>query len=399
MQSKIAYTDEVDDIEEAVGEIFDAFSDFEFKNNSLAIIFMEEDVEYPELYEGLSKKWDFPIIGCTCTAMLVSGPGFASDGISVLVMTADDCRFEAGVTGELTRDNYEKSIADLYGELSGRVGEKEKIIISYAVCVTARDHVSADDLLAATDAVSNGTPIIGGLASDRFSFDDTCVFCNEKLVKNGQVIVLVAGEFEPKYIHITSIEARVSPQTYEITESNHNEVMCIDGRPMVDVLKEEGFEVGKEDVLREYLLTPFIVTIPQPDGGEVRAARNLSLINKENKSGLFLGAMPKGSKIQVGFINRDNVKETLNTALNELKEYIGSTDYPYSTVLCTSCAARYLALANSIQGEAGRWLESLPNQLNFFGMYSNGEFCPVTDKNSGNDYNTFHNFTFVILAL
>ena len=399
MQSKIAFSDEVDDIEAAAEEIFDAFDGFELKKNSLGIIFMEEDVEYPELYEILSKKWSFPIIGCTCTAKLMSGYGFQSDGISVMVLTDDDCVFEAGVTDELTRDNYEESISELYHDLKERVGGDEKIIISYGVCVTAKNHVSADDLLSATDAVSNRKPIIGGLASDRFSFDDTRVFCNDKMVKNGQVMALISGDFEPKYMHVTSIEARVSQQAYEITKSHNNEVMCIDGRPMADVLKEEGFEVGKTDVLREYLLTPFIVTIPQPDGGEIRAARNLSLINQEDKSGVFLGTMPEGSRLQIGFIDRSKVRESLDEAMNNMLKYIDESDYPYSTILCTSCAARYLALSTVIEKEAGGWLETLPSQLNFFGMYSNGEFCPVPDETSGTDYNTFHNFTFVILAL
>ena len=399
MQSKIAFTDEVDDVEGAAEEIFEAFDEFEFKKNSLGIIFMEEDVEYPELYEALSEKWDFPIIGCTCTAKLMSGHGFQSDGLSVMVMTDDDCVFAAGVTDELTRDNYESSISDLYNELKEKVGGDEKIIISYGVCVTAQNHVSADDLLSATDAVSNRKPIIGGLASDRFSFDDTRVFCNDKMVKNGQVMALVAGNFEPKYIHVTSIEARVSQQAYEITKSHHNEVMCIDGRPMADVLKEEGFEVGKTDVLREYLLTPFIVTIPQPDGGEIRAARNLSLINQEDKSGVFLGTMPEGSRLQIGFIDRSKVRESLDEAMNEMLKYIEESDYQYSTILCISCAARYLALSTVIEKDAGGWLETLPKNLNFFGMYSNGEFCPVPDEKSGTDYNTFHNFTFVVLAL
>ena len=71
-----------------------------------------------------------------------------------MVMTADDCRFVAGVTDELNRDNYKENIDALYKDLTGQLGEEEKIIISYGVCVTASDHVSADDLLAATSAVS-----------------------------------------------------------------------------------------------------------------------------------------------------------------------------------------------------------------------------------------------------
>ncbi|MEE3467850.1 MAG: FIST N-terminal domain-containing protein [Eubacterium sp.] len=399
MESKVVYTEEMDDLEEAVEEIFEAFSDFEIKKNSLAIIFMEEDVEYLELYEGLREKWDFPIIGCTATALLMSGQGYHSDGINVMVMTGDDVNFVAGVTDELTRDNYEESINSLYNDLTTQLGEEEKLIISYGVCVTAKNHVAADDLLEATNKISHGKPIIGGLAADRFNFEDTRVFCNDKLVKNGQVMALIAGNLDPHFFHVTSIENRASEQSFTITKSEHNEVFCLDGEPMMDVLAREGFEVGKSDVLREYLLTPFIVTIPQPDGGEVRVARNLSMINHENKSGVFLGAMPEGSKLQIGMINRDRVKETVVQATNAMLEHIKSSGRKYSTVICTSCAARFLALSSRIENEVTGWVETLPDNLNMIGMYSNGEFCPVPDETSGMEYNTFHNFTLVMLLL
>ena len=399
MESKVAYTEELDDLEEAAREIFEQFSDFTLKENSLAIIFMEEDVEYLELYEALREQWDFPIIGCTATAMLMSGDGYHSDGISVMVMTADDCRFVAGVTDELNRDNYKDNIEALYKDLTGQLGEEEKIIISYGVCVTAKNHVAADDLLATTAEVSNKKPIVGGLASDRFNFEDTRVFCNDRLIKNGQVMALVSGDIEPAYFYVTSIENRASEQSFRITKSEHNEVFCLDGEPMMDVLAREGFEVGKSDVLREYLLTPFIVTIPQPGGGSIRAARNLSLINPENKSGVFLGAMPEGSSLQIGMINRDRVKETVVSATKEMVDYIKSSGRKYSTVICTSCAARFLAMSSRIEQEASDWIATIPGDLNLIGMYSNGEFCPVPDENSGTEYNTFHNFTLVLLLI
>ena len=71
----------------------------------------------------------------------------------------------------------------------------------------------------------------------------------------------------------------------------------------------------------------------------------------------------------------------------------------YSTVICTSCAARYLALSTQIDEEAERWFPQLPKEVTFMGMYSYGEFCPASDVVDGKDYNMFHNFTFTILAM
>ena len=399
MESKVFYTDEVDDTEEVVQIIFDEFEDFALKKNSLGIIFMEEDVEYLEIYQGLSERWKFPIIGCTATAMLASSDGYDSDGMTIMLMTADDCEFVAGVTGELDRDNYKDSISELYSGLHSQLGEEEKLVISYGVCVTAKNHVAADDLLAATDEVCGHKPIVGGLAADRFNFADTRVFCNDKLIKNGLVMALVSGHIKPRYYHVTSMENSFSRQSYLITKSDHNEVMCLDGEPMKDVLERENFEVSKTDVLREYLLTPFIVTVPQPGGGEIRAARNLSLINQENKSGIFLGAMPEGATLQVGMVDREIVRETVDEVTDAMLADIKDDEYTYSTMIVTSCAARYLALASQIEDAAAGWVASLPKDLTMIGMYSNGEFCPVTDEKTGTDHNTFHNFTFCMLVI
>ena len=399
MQSKVFYTDEVDDPEEAVQEIFEGFEEFEFKKNSLGIIFMEEDVEYLEIYQGLAEQWKFPIIGCTATAMLGTSDGYNSDGMTIMVMTADDCEFVAGVTDELDRSNYKDSIGNLYTDLRGQLSEEEKLVISYGVCVTAETHVAADDLLAATDEVCGHKPVLGGLAADRFNFDATRVFCNDRLIKNGQVMALVAGNIRPKYYHVTSIEDRLSQQRYTITKSDHNEVLCLDGEPMRDVLERENFEVSKTDVLREYLLTPFVITIPQEGGGEIRAARNLSMINQEKKSGIFLGDMPEGAKLQIGMINRDLVRDSVDEVTDKMLEDIEKEDYSYSTMLVTSCAARYLALATRIENTAAGWIATIPEELNMIGMYSNGEFCPVLDEKSGTEYNTFHNFTLCMLVM
>ncbi|MBR6229730.1 MAG: FIST C-terminal domain-containing protein [Eubacterium sp.] len=399
MESRVIYIEEVDDMEEAAREIFEKCSDFELKANSLAVIFTEEETDYPELYELLSEKWNFPIIGCTTMAMLASGAGYRSDGMSIMVMTADDCKFAAGVTDELTKENYKDKVRELYQSLSGELGEEEKVIISYGVCVTAMDHVAGDDLLHATDAAGKAMPIFGGLASDRFSFEETRVFCGDKVVENGQVMALVAGNMQIKYMHVNSVDTMANPKAYTVTKSHENEVLCLDGKPMVDVLAEENFVVNKQEVMRDYLLTPFVVTIEKEGDAKVRVGRNLSFLDLEKKSGFFLGEMPEGSRLEIGIVNQEKVRESLKEVLEDMLLEIKGSGYHYSTILCTSCAARYLALTTQIEEESEKWFPMLPDGITLMGMYSYGEFCPASDTDEGKDYNMFHNFTFTMLAM
>jgi hypothetical protein len=70
MRSIVAYTEEIDDLDEACEELFGQVRDFPLASNTMAILFTEEDTDYPALYERLSRRWDFPVMGCTAMAML-----------------------------------------------------------------------------------------------------------------------------------------------------------------------------------------------------------------------------------------------------------------------------------------------------------------------------------------
>ena len=89
MRSAVLYTEEIDEMNVAVEELFEQTADFEFGSSSLAIIFTEEEVDYLELYEHLRKKWDFPMIGSTAMASLLGEQGYCGGGISVLLLSAD----------------------------------------------------------------------------------------------------------------------------------------------------------------------------------------------------------------------------------------------------------------------------------------------------------------------
>ena len=103
MKSKVVYTEETDFMEDAAEEILEGFSDFPLQSNSLAIVFAEDVVDYPELYRYLSAEWDFPVIGCTALGMLNgSGNGFSSSGINVMLLTG------AKVTEKKKKNDEEK---------------------------------------------------------------------------------------------------------------------------------------------------------------------------------------------------------------------------------------------------------------------------------------------------
>lgn len=398
MDSKVIYTEEIDDLDDAVEEILEKLGDFEFKSNTLGILYAEEEADYLELYRLLSKEWDFPIIGCTAMSMITEEDGFCNSGISVMLLTADDCQFAAGITGALSGDNYMDEIGNTYKSLADRLGNEEKLVISFGVLVTEYDDVAGDDLVHAIDAVGKKVPIFGGLASDSFNFTGNRVFFNDTMVQNGLVMSLVSGNIRPKCISVNSINSRAN-FSYEITESKSNRVFRLGNGTFIDALTKAGVAIDKSDVVADYILSPFVVTVRQPDGECIEVARNLSVLDHEKGSGTFLGAMPEGSNLGIGIIDRDDVQKSVTMAFESISKMLDEPDYEYKTILATTCAARFLALASNIKAESDVCGSMKPAGCSFLGLYAYGEFCPVKGKDTGEDYNMFHNFTFTILAI
>ena len=77
----------------------------------------------------------------------------------------------------------------------------------------------------------------------------------------------------------------------------------------------------------------------------------------------------------------------------------GDEDYRYSSIFCSSCAARYCLLVADKDAEGRAYEGRLPEGVNVQGVYIYGEFCPAHGKHRGGLYNVLSNETFTILAI
>ena len=397
MDSITLYTEEIDELSEAADELFAQAESFSFKKNSMAIIFVEEETDYEGLYAILSGKWKFPIMGCTAMAMFHGDRGYCDVGISVMLLTADDCEFSVGMTGELTKDNYNSEIASVYGRLKSALDGKEKLVITYGGMVTSEHNVGGDDLVNAISAQGENVPVYGGSAADNFNSKNIKVFCGDRVTGSGQVMALVAGNIHPRFVSINSIEKKGS-YAYEVTRSDGNRVFRLGQDSFVGTLRRENMATDKPDVFVDYLLTPFIVSISKPNGDKVEAARSLSVLNMEDGSGSFLGAVPEGAVLNIGIVRREDVQKTVGKAMDEILSKMKETGQEYKTMLCTTCCARFLALGGNVSAETDSFKGFIPPSISLMGMYSNGEYCPARGNVTGEEYNMFHNFTFSVLA-
>ncbi len=399
MDSIVLYTEEIDDLGEAAEELFAQADKFPLKKNTLAVLFAEEDCDYPALYALLSARWRFPVIGGTTLAMLLAAQGCCRTGISVLLLTADDCAFAVGMTDELDNKNYRGEITRLCASLRKELPAPPKLALTYGGMVASEENVPGDEVVAAIEeTLGKDVPIYGGIVSDGFNFNNYRVFCGDRSTQGGQAVALVCGAVDPIFISTNSVANRADV-AYKVTQAQSNKVLRLGSGTFVDALRRENMEVSKQNVVGDYFLSPFVLSVDLGDGDTAEIARTLSLLNLETETGVFLGGIPEGSILRMGILGRKDVQKSVEQAFGEILATLSHTDGSRRTLLCHSCAARFLAMASNTKAEAETYQSRLPKGISLLGMYGDGEFCPMRGRKTGKNHNFFHNFTFTIMAI
>ena len=399
MDSIVLYTEEIDDLREAAEDLFAKADSFALKKNTLGILFAEEETDYPALYAQLSSRWKFPIIGCTTLAMLLAEQGCARTGISLLLLSSDDCEFAVGMTGELDNENYRAEIKSLCASLSQGLSAPPKLVLTYGGMVASERNVPEDEVIGAMEeALGKNIPVYGSVASDGFSFNNYRVFCGDRVTTSGQAVALVTGAVDPVFVSTNSVENRADV-TFEVTKAQGNKVMRLGSGTFVEALTRENMEVSKQNVVGDYFLSPFVLSIDLGDGDVAEITRTLSLLNLETGTGVFLGGVPEGSIVRLGILNQKDVQKSVNQAFEKMLAMLSKFGKNPHALLCNSCAARYLAMASNTDAEAEAYQGRLPEGISFLGMYGNGELCPIYGNQTDRIHNFFHNFTFTIMAI
>ena len=399
MDSIVLYTEEIDNLREATEDLFAQAENFTLKKNTLGVLFAEEETDYPTLYALLSSRWKFPVIGCTTLAMLLAEQGCARTGISVLLLSADDCEFAIGMTDDLNNENYETEITSLCTSLSKELPAPPKLVLTYGGMVASEENVPADEVIRAMEAaLGKDVPVYGSVASDGFNFNNYRVFCGDRATKSGQAIALISGAIDPVFVSTNSVENRADV-SYKVTKAERNKIMRLGNGTFVEALTRENMEVSKQYVVGDYFLSPFVLSIDLGDGDVAEVTRTLSLLNLETGTGVFLGGVPEGAIVRLGILNQKDVQKSVNQAFEKMLAMLSKSGTRFRTLLCNSCAARYLAMASNTDAEAEAYQGRLPKGISFLGMYGNGEICPMYGNKTDKIHNFFHNFTFTIMAI
>ena len=346
------------------------------------------------LIAGLREVFDFPFFGCTGIGVLSTG-GYSQSSISLLVLTADDVEFAVGMTQDIGSMDDLHFFADTYRECKSHLSEKDKLIFTY---VPWLHDIMFDEIVSTLDSESDHVPVYGGIASDGWTFDNTYVFTDKGASMKKGVMMVMSGNISPIFTieHSTTLTTNLHKV---VTKAEGTVVYELDGKPVTDFIRDMGLITDKTSVILDYLGTPFLATQKTSDGDEIDTLRCLGVIDHENHSCGYIGKIEEGSELNMVLISKEDIERSVKAAFDEiLEQIVSSSDYEYSTIICSSCAARYCLMVADKNAEGRAYEGRLPKNVNVQGVYIYGEFCPAHGKHHGKLYNVLSNETFTILA-
>lgn len=248
--------------------------------------------------------------------------------------------------------------------------------------------VDAEDIIKGVQKCDVSIPLFGGLAGDDLTMEGSYVFSNESEISPGLLGLIIDRDKINIHGLATSGWDNIGVEK-TITKSEGNIVYTIDNEPAVDVFVKffqftDSVYDRSEIVAMNFAQYP--LQMKKKNGNTVLRAPMMADV--ENRSLIFAGGIPQGSKVKFSVPPGFDLVEKTRDSLSVLKRDVSVAD----AVIMFSCKARHLALGPMTEDEAGSVRSIWDKPL--IGFFSYGEIG--TAKDSVCD---FHNETCCLVVL
>jgi hypothetical protein len=308
---------------------------------------------------------DAHLVGCT------SGGQIQQAGISETGIGAVAVRFAATRLRLATESVGDSSQSHTYGAALGRRLSAEDLVGVFVLSDGL--NVNGSELVRGLlSQLGSAVRISGGLAGDGARFAETRVGADSQ----PQPRTIAAIGFYGPAVRF-SCGSGGGWDTFgvprRVTRSAGNELFELDGKPALD-LYERYLGEEAEGLPGTALLYPLKIWDPERPSHDV--VRTVLTINREARSMIFAGDIPRGSKAQLmrGEFSRlaDGATEAASQAAGKQAQCGASG----GLALLVSCIGRRLLMGQRIDDEIQAVCEVLPADVARLGFYSYGEIAP-----------------------
>jgi hypothetical protein len=305
---------------------------------TVAVVFIANDNEQERIIELLSEK-GIQIFGASTGDNFVDGE-IESHAIVILLLDIKPAYFHLLIKG--AEEGNTREIAEQIGKAALNKFKHPAFLV-----VSGGLTVDGDEVLEGIEkACGKGTTIFGGLAADSLKMERTYVFTNDKLSDRG-LLALILDEDK------IGLNGRAvggwKPMGMEriITKSNGNIVYTIDNEPALDFISRYAGmkEIDTNNALNFLISSNFQLQLKRENKHPVM--RTPMQANTEDRSIVFAGSLPEGSKVRLCLLPGFEVVEE---ALNRFTEYKNEQSEADALIMF-SCAGRQLTLGPFVSEE------------------------------------------------
>jgi hypothetical protein len=377
-----AYTEEIDEIDDAVSEILEQL---DLKNNlaanSVGLIACDPEFVQSGAAAAISKKLPFDTVGTTTRGSAARGV-FSAMLFSVSVLTSDDVNFSAVRSGGINSENADEAIFTAYNEGLKRLPGKPELVLAYPPLLSS---IGSYPMVNAIFKAAGSTPVFGSLSCSPFAdHRNSFTILNGSAETDSVVMVLLSGDVHPDFFMVSIPERNLQQQYGIITKSEGCRVQTVNDMDFKSYLGKQGFSESNINIDSMYLI-PFMINFG--DGNPPIAHALYSIDDKG--AAIFGSEVPKGKTISFGSLNYDGIMETADELLKQI-----SSKKNINGILFYSCLVRHILLGVKNDDELKKIVHAVGGAAPYQVCYSGGEICPVKN-NSGEFVNRAHSYTLV----
>jgi len=328
-------------------------------NPTLAIIFLPDKIHVQAIGDLFDKK-NILIFGASSFGQFIDKDhGTDSIAVMLLEIKPEYFKIEFRETGNSTT----KEIARSIGEIGKQTFSKPAFIIASGGIKTDGEKI----VEGIQEAAGEDATLFGGLAASDFKIMETFVFTNGKISFNGLLALILNEEKISVRGHATGGSQPVGIY-HAITKSDGNIVYTIDEQPALDLVLRycgKGSDELKSEIDMLNIASYFQIQLDRENASPIMRTPMYS--NLDDRSIVFAGSLPQGSKVKFSILPGFEVVDNLVAEFTEYSKNAGNAD----AVILFSCAGREIAFGPYMSDEIDR-LHKIWNRP-MIGLFSFGE--------------------------
>ncbi len=309
---------------------------------TLAIVFLPKKNEVQNISDIFDKK-GISIFGVSSFGQFID-KDHDTDSVAVMLLEIKPEYFK--IEFRETGNSTTKEIAKAIGEIGKKTFSKPAFIVASGGIRTDGEKI----VEGIQEAAGENATLFGGLAASDFKIMETFVFSNGKISENGLLALILNEEKISVRGHAAGGSQPIGIY-HIITKSDGNIVYSIDDQPALDLVLRycgKGTDQLKKQTDMLNIASYFQIQLDRENASPIM--RTPMYANFDDRSLLFAGGLPQGSKVKFSILPGFEVVDNLVAEFTEYSKNAANAD----AIILFSCAGREFAFGPYMSDEIDR---------------------------------------------